>query len=576
MAIEQFGQSLLAGQRQRQRRVAKQQRRLQREATFGALGGAIANQFLKNKKDEFLNSEANNALKIKYKEKIANGVNAVDIYGKALLAEGGPDAYIKEQRKNYLIADAQKTWGDQYKEFDEKSLNIFFDQEAEKWTKQNIDLYKKAYESGLQMGTLAEFQEARANGYEGPENVAQLITRGIASTFMGQTPASSKATAARNRADAMMEAGRQVETYQAAINKGYDINTADLLQEALDAKRISMKQDKIVSEKFEEVPTYINGVRVGTDQIKKITKERADGSTYEVLEGGEKGPTSVSETEIEEATSTYGNGYQRKVVTVTASDGTKTTQTGPFTLDPTKATNNALLATAEQNQGIVDQIERRARNVASRLGEESQETYFRYFSSGDDLSESTLKPRREQEFQFLFSTALDISDSFFPEDKIEQKYAEPIAELLANSHVQSALSQTTDKGRVFDLENGWDLNSLLAETVYQGQTPAPISTQYEGKTKLINFELLTSYLELEKTQPSLIPPELMDKIISNMPPARDLDFMYRQGTVAERRYLMQLNTRLYNVLDAASQQGQNFGTFVNALSRSLNTIVGES
>lgn len=58
MAIEEFGQSLLSQQRQRQQRANKEKRRAQREMTLGAIGGAIGNQYLKSKAEDFLNNES--------------------------------------------------------------------------------------------------------------------------------------------------------------------------------------------------------------------------------------------------------------------------------------------------------------------------------------------------------------------------------------------------------------------------------------------------------------------------------------------------------------------------------------
>ena len=89
MAIEQFGQSLLAGQRQKQRRVAKQQRRMQRETALGTIAGAVGNQFLKSKTEEFLNNEANSAARINYKRHLNAASSLIDEYSEAEKTKGG-------------------------------------------------------------------------------------------------------------------------------------------------------------------------------------------------------------------------------------------------------------------------------------------------------------------------------------------------------------------------------------------------------------------------------------------------------------------------------------------------------
>jgi hypothetical protein len=76
MAIEQFGQSLLAGQRQRQQRIAKQQRRAQRDVALGTIAGAVGKNILQSAADNFMQSEPIRAEKRAFRNAVANA----DIY----------------------------------------------------------------------------------------------------------------------------------------------------------------------------------------------------------------------------------------------------------------------------------------------------------------------------------------------------------------------------------------------------------------------------------------------------------------------------------------------------------------
>jgi len=116
MAIEQFGQSLLAGQRQRQRRVAKQQRRMQRETALGTIVGGIGNAFLKQKAEDFLNDEGFRAELVQLgraskeyekalplqEEMIKQNKNPLQYYQDSLMTQA--DARVKEILQNDELA----------------------------------------------------------------------------------------------------------------------------------------------------------------------------------------------------------------------------------------------------------------------------------------------------------------------------------------------------------------------------------------------------------------------------------------------------------------------------------------
>lgn len=283
MAIEQFGQSLLAGQRQRQRRIGKQQRRMQREEALGTLVGGIGNAYLKDKTDQFLNNEANQAFKMNYKRHLNAASNIIDEYAEAEKTQGGIRQYLINKRATFLQQDAESEWADKIGEYSQGDLNRYYQQEAAKWADANIDGFKNAYNSALEMGTMEDFQTALARGYEGPANMADLVIKGVSGFFRGKNPANARSTVANQQRDNMLAAGKNIETYNAAINNGWDIDSAERLQAAVDNKTINRKGDKVIKSVGGTENRYVFGEQFTVEVIKKEI-QKPDGSTEIVTE----------------------------------------------------------------------------------------------------------------------------------------------------------------------------------------------------------------------------------------------------------------------------------------------------
>lgn len=77
----------------------------------------------------------------------------------------------------------------------------------------------------------------------------------------------------------MEQAGQSVQAFRAAVNAGYDINSAEVIQSLIDDKTLSRKEDKEIG--FELVNSNISR-HGGTLSItyRDKTFERADGTTY--------------------------------------------------------------------------------------------------------------------------------------------------------------------------------------------------------------------------------------------------------------------------------------------------------
>jgi len=282
MAIEQFGQSLLSGQRQRQRRIANQQRKMQREAAIGTLVGAVGNQFLKSKTEEFLNNEANAAARINYKKYLNRAGSIVDEYKQAENFAGGVEAYLKDKRFNYLKLDADKEMPDLIN-YNEGDINVELEAQAKEWAAANVGNFKSAYESALGMGTQEEFEQAIRNGYEGPANMGDWMVRGITGMFTGKKAGSLKAASATRRRDAMLQAGQNIEAFDAAINSGWDVDSSERFNEAIKNKKIARDNGQREYLGRKPINVYIAGKAVTVFQNEyKITYRSGKTETQNV------------------------------------------------------------------------------------------------------------------------------------------------------------------------------------------------------------------------------------------------------------------------------------------------------
>lgn len=277
MAIEQFGQSLLSQQRRRQQDIAKRQRRERRDVALGTLAGAIGNTYLQNQAEAFLNNEANAAARINYKKHLNAASTIIDDYTEATKTAGGVRQYLINKRANFLQQDAETEWADKIGEYSQGDLNKYYQQEAAAWADANIDNFKSAYNSALEMGTMEEFETAISKGYEGPANMADLLVRGVTGFFKGKSPTNARASVANKQRDSMLQAGKNIEAFNAAINNGWDIDSAEKLQAAVDREAIKKKERKFVSS--EDVTQNISSYGgTYTVTLVKTTYQEPDGS----------------------------------------------------------------------------------------------------------------------------------------------------------------------------------------------------------------------------------------------------------------------------------------------------------
>jgi len=194
MAIQDFGQSLLTRQRGRQKEVAKQQRKQQREVALGAIGGAIGNQFLKSRTEDFLNSETVRAEKIKFRNATKNAQTylttqqAIDQSG-----QSAADYFFEKNRGNFeqrakaeleargdydLIGEAGA-----YNDVINKQVRLFADEMAEKHNQGLQFANSLGSEADLANIIALNVKEAR------PTNLLGAATQGVSNWLKGKSRA---------------------------------------------------------------------------------------------------------------------------------------------------------------------------------------------------------------------------------------------------------------------------------------------------------------------------------------------------------------------------------------------------
>ena len=281
MAIEDTFKNIQAVRGRQFEKIRNQQRKQQRVDTLFAAGNIlsrIGNTFLKEQARNFLYNEDNMAKQAQYKTFLNSAENTIKEYQAAEAFEGGIRSYLTDKRANFLMRDAQSEFAE-LGELNETELQEYIQGEASAWAEQNEEDFKAAYDEAVQLGTFEEYQAALASEYQGPRNVGEFLYRGAKGFFTGKDKSQIRAGAANGVATRMEQAGQSVQAYRAAVNAGYDINSAEVIQSLIDDRTLSRKEDKEIG--FDLVNADIkrhSGVLSITYRDK--TFERADGTTY--------------------------------------------------------------------------------------------------------------------------------------------------------------------------------------------------------------------------------------------------------------------------------------------------------
>ncbi len=250
MAIEDTFKSLSAIRGQKIQKIRDQQKKQQRTDTLFAGANILArvgNTFLKEQALNFINNEDNMAKKAKYKSFLNTASNSIEQYKAAEAFDGGVEAYLIDRRKNFLMNDAEQEYAE-LSELKETELNRYINNEATQWASDNLQNFKDEYNAALQLGSYEEYEAALAQEYQGPRNVGEFIYRGAKGFFAGKNKNQIRASNAQSgRAALMAQAGGDVQAYDAAVNAGYDIDSAAAIQSAIDDKKINRKEDVLIS-----------------------------------------------------------------------------------------------------------------------------------------------------------------------------------------------------------------------------------------------------------------------------------------------------------------------------------------
>ena len=253
MAIEDTFKELQAVRRGQYERIREQQRKQQRTDTMFAATNVltrIGNAFLREQAANFINNEDNMARKAKYRSYLNTANNTIEEYKQAEAFDGGVEAYLINKRKNFLMNDAQQEYAE-LSELKETELNKYINDQATQWASQNVQNFRDEYNSALQLGSYEDYEAALAQEYQGPRNVGEFLWRGAKGFFAGKNKNQIRAANVQSTRAALMEqAGREVQGFDAAVNAGYDIDSAVAIQSAIDDKKINRKEDVLISTEY--------------------------------------------------------------------------------------------------------------------------------------------------------------------------------------------------------------------------------------------------------------------------------------------------------------------------------------
>jgi len=160
MAIEQFGQSLLAGQRQRQQRIAKQQRRAQRDVALGTIAGAVGKNILQSAADNFMQSEPIRAEKRAFRNAVANA----DIYKRTQEAidnsgQSAVDYFASINRTQFeqLAKEALNKRGEYGLIGEAGAFNSLVTQQVREFAQEQADAQAKGYALASSLASQEDF-----------------------------------------------------------------------------------------------------------------------------------------------------------------------------------------------------------------------------------------------------------------------------------------------------------------------------------------------------------------------------------------------------------------------------------
>lgn len=253
MAIEETFKGLQQVKRRQAERIRKQQRKQQRVDTMFAAGSILSrvgNTFLREQASNFLNNEDNMAKQAKYKSFLNTANNSIEEYKKAEAHEGGVLQYLTDKRSNYLMKDATEEYA-KLGELNEIELNKYIQGEARTWANTNKEVFESEYQEALKLGSFEDYQAALATEYKGPKNVGEFFYRGAKGFFAGKNKNQIRASNVKTtRATLMEQAGISVQAFDAAVNSGYDVDSALTIQAAIDDKKINRKEDVLISTEY--------------------------------------------------------------------------------------------------------------------------------------------------------------------------------------------------------------------------------------------------------------------------------------------------------------------------------------
>ena len=526
MAIEETFKGLQQVRRDQYERIREQQRQQQRVDTIFTAGNILSrvgNVFFRNQMQNFINNEENMARQAKYKSYLNTANNTIEEYKTAEDHEGGVLQYLIDKRANYLTNDATQEYA-QVNELNPTELNQYIQAEARTWAEENKDDFEAEYQAALNLGTMEEYQAALAQEYDGPRNVGEFLWRGARGFFAGKNKNQIRASTVENRRATLMEqAGVDVQVYDAAVNSGYDVDSAERIAKAVSDKIVNVKEDELIEGPIPSSKNIVSQDRTATIQYITNKYRRPDGSTYETIDfdltdpqtalyaeriGGETIQTrlDIGNQEVEELTDSWNISYTKTSIPVRdAVFGNVVENIITIDYNPAQSQTSALREVDEEQETMVRTILNETAQVPMYTpGNDTFKDSFESFHTaqyGNSPTDPQITQARSDGAKLIAAKtriaiqtlSTDLNDEFAGQQYAQDlaTYFEEVAPLVALAETRSYESRKTSTGQYLNTK-GYEFKP---ENMQLELVASLVNLENEATAPTISAELLSSMLD---------------------------------------------------------------------------------
>jgi len=526
MAIEDTFKELQAVRRGQYERIREQQRKQQRVDTAFAATNVltrIGNAFLREQAANFINNEDNMARKAKYKSFLNTANNTIEEYKQAEAFDGGVEAYLINKRKNFLMNDAQQEYAE-LSELNETELNRYINNEATQWASQNVEAFRNEYNSALQLGSYEDYEAALAQEYQGPRNVGEFLWRGARGFFAGKNKNQIRAANVQSsRARLMEQAGVSVQAFDKAVNKGYDVDSAERIAKAVSDKILNVKEDELIEGPIPSSKNIVSEDKTATIQYITNKYRRPDGSTYETIDFDLTDPQTalyaeridgatiqtrldIGSQKVEELTDSWNIPYIKTTIPVVDRVfGNTVEQVVSIVYNPAQSQTSALREVDEEQESMVRNILNETAQVP--MYTPGNDTFMDSFESfhtaqyGDEPTDPQITQARSDGAKLIAAKtriaiqtlSTDLNDEFSGQQYAQDlaTYFDEVAPLVALAETRSYESRKTTTGE-YIATKGYEFKP---ENMQVELVASLVNLENEATAPTISAELLSSMLD---------------------------------------------------------------------------------